>query len=209
MNRVKKIFFGGLLFLPLLLSAQNKDIKAKFEKYTTDSIYKIKNGQIVVTRIIEGIDGNKDDIYLKVLNFFTQNSDASFIIQINDKEDGLFIMKGLFKEFWTSKLFLVTLDWNCWHIFRTDIKDGRARVTCSFSNMQTKYYEPNQYRNISDEYNIADYAPFTDKIKDRVKYDKGKQTEAFVHLIETVQNTFDSLEKTLKEEAIKGVNDNW
>lgn len=205
MNRMKKILFLGLLFLPLIVSAQTQESYYKYKKYTTNGVYTVDSGQIVVSRIIEDVPGTKDEIYLKVKLFFIQNYfDAKSTIQIDNKEAGLVIGKDLFRGFWTST---PALTWDCPYVLRIDIKDGRVRVLCYFSKIQYTQTTFEQYyvSKRTEDYAITDYEPFTDERR----FSKGKQKEAFVHLIDTVQNTMNSLEKVLKVGSVKGENDVW
>lgn len=200
---MKKLLFILLLIFPLFLSAQKQNIKDKFQDYTKDNVYSIDGNNIVVSRIIEGVSGSKDDIYIKVKDFFTRNyQDAKSVLQTDDKSAGVLIGKGYYRDVYVLKaLGIRNTVLNCYHIFRVDIKDNRVRVICSADTWEEYDGKGQDKREVL----IKDYAPITDKRF----FDKGKQMEAFVNLIERMQSTIDILEKTVKGGSLSIESENW
>lgn len=203
---MKKLLFT-LFFLIVFVSfinSQSKDLMRKFESY--QSGYTIDENNIIVSDIIDNIPATKDEIYIKVKNFFTRTyKDANAVLQTDDKESGVIIGKGRFGDLrvWTDA-FGVKSTLSAYHILRVDIKDGRIRVICS-ANEWFLYRRSGTGNISSDEGYIIDYAPFNDKRF----VDKGKQTEAFINLVDRMHMTLDALEKSIKEGVLKQENEDW
>jgi hypothetical protein len=202
---MKKI---SLLFVFICFSivcfCQSKDQKQKINEFEQSGLFKIDGNNIVTSRIIDSIPGSKDEIYIRVKNYFARAyNDANSVIQTDDKNSGVVIGKGLYKYIYSSIYMLsTTLNYSAYHILRVDMKEGKARVICSVTTMKVdNASSKNDY-----DYNIIDYAPFTDK---RAFYDKGKQTEAFIRLVILMNESLDSIEKTLKEGALSIEKEDW
>lgn len=89
----------------------------------------------------------------------------------------------------------------CYHILRIDIKENRIRVICSTDLWEVYNGEGEHLKDVL----IKDYAPITDKRF----FDKGKQMEAFIALIDRMHNTIDAVEKTVKEGGLSIENEDW
>lgn len=155
--------------------------------------YKIDGGSIVVSKIVEDIEGSTGEIYGRVKSFFVRSyGDANSVIQTDDKEGGLIIGKGLYTKLASFNLGAWTL--KAYHTLRVDIKQGRARIICSASTVipNSSSYPGNTY-----EYVIVDHAPITDKRASGAT--KGAQKEAFDNLVARMNSTVDAL-----AEAVKG-----
>lgn len=180
----------------------NFDSGDKFTKYSNEGVYKIDNGSIVVSRVISDISGSKDDIYIRVKNFFTHYyKDSNSVIQVDDKESGVIIGKGLFKTFWNCTLFSRQLTFDSCHILRVDIKNERVRILCSTKVIN--YIEVGEFN--EKEYIITEYTPFT---KNKI-FDKMKQKEVFIRLVDQMILTVLNIENACKGGIVDGENDNW
>jgi len=201
MNR--SLLLVALILLPTLGFAQKKETKDIFEEYTKSKTYSIDGDNIVVSRVINDVSGAKDDIYIKVKDFFTRNyKDANSVLQTDDKASGVLIGKGYYDNVYVLKaLGVVNTVLKTYHILRVDIKDGRIRVICSADTWE-------EYRGngkLDEKVRIIDYAPITDKRF----FDKGKQMDAFVNLIDRMQNTIDNLEETVKKGSLSVESEDW
>ncbi|WP_165026067.1 MULTISPECIES: DUF4468 domain-containing protein [unclassified Dysgonomonas] len=203
---MKKLLFIILFSFGFIgfCNSQSKELMEKFE--SDKSMYTIDGKNIVVSKVIDNVPGTKDEIYIKTKNFFARNyKDANSVLQTDDKESGVIIGKGSFPELkeWTD-LFGTKSLLSAYHILRVDIKDGRIRVICS-ADEWFLYKVTGKGARSSDEGYIIDYAPFTNKRF----VDKGKQTEAFINLVGSMNATIDSLEKSIKDGALKQETDEW
>jgi len=203
---MKKLLLLSFLLIPTFCFGQ-KQKKEEILKLKIDTIenwldteyFKIDGDNIVASKVINDIQGTKDELYIKVKNFFARYyNDANSVIQTDDKESGTIIGKGFYGNLYynlkSNKLF------SCYHILRVDIKDNRIRIICSVSDMGIYAFS------WTDSYKIVNYAPFT-----RLSYPDSNwsQIDAFISLIRAMHFTIDSVEKTVKEGAIKGENDDW
>lgn len=183
-------------------NSQSKELKQKYEKYLSNGVFTIENDEIIVSRVIKDIRGDKNSNYIKVKNFFARKyKDANSVIQVDDKEAGIIIGKGYYKDL-KSWVYMMTtyVSFNAYHIVRVDIKDDRVRVICNASD-----YDYNPQGGSYQSVKIVDYAPITDKRF----IDKGKQTEAFLNLITRMSNTIDEIEDSLKTGIISTENSDW
>ena len=90
-------------------------------------------------------------------------------------------------------------------MLRVDIKDGRIRVICSADEWIAEWSTiGNHYK--KENHAIINCFPFTKK---GIYASKGKVGDAFVNLIERMNLSIDSLEKSLQEGNIAGENDDW
>lgn len=183
-------------------SSQSKELKQEYERLLSSGAFTIENDEIIVSRVIEGLRGDKNSNYIKVKNFFARKYiDANSVIQVDDKESGVIIGKGYYKDL-KSWVYMMTayVSFNAYHTVRVDIKDDRVRVICNASD-----YDYNPQGGACKSVNIIDYAPVTDKRF----IDKGKQTEAFLNLITRMNNTIDEIENSLKTGIVSTENSDW
>lgn len=206
---MKRILLTVAVSITVMISyAQKKETKAKFIEYTETSHYQIDGTNIVVSDVIENIPGSKENIYINIKSFFTRYyKDANSVLQTDDKEAGVIIGKGYFKDLYTYRMMgMNPSSFSAYHILRVDIKDGRIRVIVSASDWE---YETKAALDTStgrkSRGRIIDYAPITDR---RLE-DKGKQMEAFVALIDLMYATINELEKAVKEGGVTGENTDW
>lgn len=153
---MKKVLLFVVLSFNLLGFAQSKkEMLAEMDgKYNVDD-----NKNVTITKIIE-IEGlKKEDIYIRVLSYFTYNYvNGESVIQIQDKEKGLIIGKGVYDNVHVG-ISLVTTEIDLSHIVRVDIKDGKARIFITLTEYNSKIYggnTPPAYSTIkvSDSYPI-------------------------------------------------------
>jgi len=199
---MKKLLFL-LLFVPVFCFGQNKEQKELIDKWKESGYFKIDGDNIVVSKVIDGINGTKDDIYIKVKNYFSRAyNNANSVLQTDDKQAGTVIGKGLYDLMTCTYMITATHNYKAYHIMRVDIKDGKVRVICSVSDIDVDQKGAHNY---FASYPILNYAP----IGDKRLYDKGKQTEAFIKLVYRMNNSIDALEKSIKEGSLKVENEDW
>ena len=184
-----------LLFMCPFLQGLAQDEKV-FEKYTAEKRYTIDGGSVVVSKIVENIEGSKEDIYTRAKSYLARAyNDSKSVIQTDDKESGIIIGKGLYTRLASFNLGAWTM--KAYHILRVDIKEGRARIICSASTVipNSSAHLDNEY-----EYSIINYYPITDKHAPSLL--KKPQLRAFISLIDEMNKSVLSLEKALKEGGV-------
>lgn len=191
------------MFAPLFLFAQKQEAKDRFAEYTKNEYYKADGNKVVVSRVIENLKGDKNSLYIAAKNYFvhTYNS-ANAVLQTDDKESGVIIGKGLYKHFYLGRtLGVVSTIADAYHILRIDIKDGRLRAICTVDQIEVTNGQGGNLKRI----NILDYAPFTDKRY----FDKGRQIDAFISLVDRMTESIDQLEQSVRSGSTSGESDNW
>jgi hypothetical protein len=204
---MKKIVFVLIILFPIICTGQNKEKMDMLQNWMTSEYFKIDGDNIVVSQVINDIQGTKDEIYVKVKSFFARAyNNANSVIQTDDKESGTIIGKGFFKNFYSCGwMGIGKIFWDSYHVLRVDMKDNRIRVICSANKIEYRIWDGLNNKETPNSYEIVGYAPITDKRK----FDKGKQTDAFIALVERMNDTISLLEKSVKEGIVSGENENW
>lgn len=117
------------------------------------------NGNVSYVHIISVPDLSADDIYVRAASYFTYNyGSGKSVIQIDDKEKGIIVGKGLYPQVHIALQLMQTTTVDAWHILRIDIKDGRARAILTLSQYEKaitiQYNTTHQTTFISSEYPI-------------------------------------------------------
>jgi len=206
---MKKLLLLTVLFIPIFCFGQKKEKIDIIKNWMNTEYFKIDGDNFVVSKVINDVQGTKDELYIKVKNFFARYyNNANSVIQTDDKEAGTIIGKGFYKNLYFGVYWFDYLYINSYYILRVDIKDNRIRVICS-ANMMEWIKENNKYGRTQGSYYILDYPPFGNKPDAIISISKGARTDAFINLIKAMHATIDTAEKTIKEGAISGENDDW
>lgn len=152
------------------------------------------NRNITIVRVIEAPDLSKDEIFNRVLNYFTYNYvSGKSIIQTQDKENGLVVGKGIFPNIHKGVSFVTTyLD--AWHVLRVDTKDGRARVIITLTDYDKVTDTGGDYNPTYSTIKIADTYPINPK-----GGQKTVMTKAFYKSYHKAFDTLDAVEKAIKD----------
>lgn len=158
--------------------------------------YKIDGNSIVVSAVVEDIQGSKDDIYGRAKSYFARAyNNSKEVTQTDDKVGGLIVIKGLYTNLASHSLGAWTL--KAFHTIRVDIKENRARIICSAETIipNSSSYPGNTY-----EYVIVDRFPVTNKTATGAT--KGSQEKAFENLINLMNESVGALSVALKEGGV-------
>lgn len=190
---MRNLFIIVLLLIPFSCFSQSKKTYEKFKNYRDSSYFIIEDENIVVSRIIENINRDKQDLYLKVKEYFVNTyPDVNNFIQLDDRDSGKLIGKDCFTNLFSSGIPLLNLKWyHCCYTLQVDIKDGRARVICYAREMIL------DDDGFESTYIITNYFPFVDKRFNN----KGAQAKAFLNLIDMMQDLVNGLEDFLTIKA--------
>lgn len=193
---MKKLLLLLSAFLCLTASAAKeeklsmKEMLAKIDgKWELDN-----NDNVTFTKVIEAADFKSDDLYSKILAYFTYtyNSGES-VVQIEDKEKGLIIGKGIYQNVHTG-VSLSATEVNTTHILRADIKDGRVRIIVTLQ----QYYitsTPLTGGSIARrQINVSDCFPVNEKGKSKTVMGK-----AFYKSYTQAMETFEGIDQAIKE----------
>lgn len=157
-------------------------------KYTLDD-----NGNVTYVHIIEVPGLSRDEIFVRAQNYFTYNyGSGKSVIQTNDKEQGILVGKGLYKEVHTG-VSLVTTVLDAWHILRIDVKEGRARAIVTLTDYDKTVSGGNTRPSVSSTPIAAEYP-----INPKGAF-KTVMTKAFYKTHERALSSLDAVEKAIKE----------
>lgn len=122
--------------------------------------YVVDGNTIKFQEIFELTNGlSKEQLYNIAKQFIISSyGDANRVIQLDDKEAGKLVTKGLFAEVYCSCSDVVftgsAMEYTATHILQIDVKDNRARVTVTITAIKQKsggtgygtaYYVPLKY----------------------------------------------------------------
>jgi hypothetical protein len=151
------------------------------------------NGNVTVMKIIEVPELKKDEIYNRVLNYFTYNyTSGKSVIQTQDKENGLVVGKGLYINSHVGISFVTTYV-STWHILRVDVQDGRFRVIVSLVDYD-KTIVGGSTGPLYSSLKISQCYPVNQE-----GGQKTVMTKAFYNSFKLANNTLDRVEKAVKD----------
>jgi len=152
------------------------------------------NGNVTYVKIIEIPNLTKDVLYTRAVDYFTYKyNNGESVIQVNDKENGHIVGKGLYQHTGQYFGYPASYDVDTWHILTVDVKDGKARVILSLTEYRVKtIYSDGDTR--YDEGFVSKCYPLDPNGKLKNVYGR-----SFTGSHERAMATFTELEKNLKE----------
>ena len=198
-----------------------------------ESFYVKEGTTLKFQRIIEleNSKKTKDQIYYMTKEFIVKNyGDANKVTQLDDKEKGRIIVKGLMCDITCGCSQIVfsgsAMEYTTTHILQIDMKDNRVRITLTLTDIEQKSggvscgttYVPLKYT----KFNITDLYPFRTsctvfssnhslgwypKPGSKMQH-KGEIHEGYVMLkiLNRTINTLDYLEKYFKTSVPNNLN---
>ncbi|OXA69794.1 hypothetical protein B0A67_18975 [Flavobacterium aquidurense] len=187
---MKRLLLCVFLICNAFVFAQSKkEMLAEMDgKYNVDD-----NNNVTITKIIE-IDGlKKEEIYPRVLAYFTYNyGNGESVIQVQEKENGLIIGKGIYDNVHVG-YSIVTTEIDLWHVIRVDIKDNKVRVFITLTEYKTKTMGGNTAPSYST-LKVFDSYPINPKGWQSTIY-----TKALYKSTKMAYKSIESIEKSIKE----------
>lgn len=185
------------------LEAQNRVVRELLE--TIEGQWQIDdNGNVTYERVIETPELSKAELFNRGLNYFAYNyTSGKSVIQTEDKELGRIVGKGLYDDVHVG-VTLVANVFDCFHIARLDVREGRARILLSLTQ-----YEWTSSATTPPTVGLTDVSLTFPVIPDgRLKNQYGK---AFYHSHQRAVATLDAIEKALREgnTSTEFENDDW
>lgn len=148
---MKKILILGTMFLVALVANAQLMETEELEKYAKEKfgdnweqaamniskeIQLDKNNGLTYTRVIEAPGKTKNELYVMVNYWYTQTFNSANTqvagksqIQLNDREAGAIISRGWMSKVASHKGGLNQYQVNLAPVIKTDIRDGKVRVT--------------------------------------------------------------------------------
>ena len=160
----------------------------KGQDYTVD-----KSGNVVVSKIVEGLALQRDDIYLAALKYLENAyKDTKYKIVINSKENGVVAGEGEYLQFHEDNFFPYSYFLNAPFTLRVDTKDGRAKLSIILS------YYTGKRSNINESIDIHDQVSAFQPVNEDESEHRKLYTKAFQKLYEKISKTLTEVETVLK-----------
>ena len=160
----------------------------KGQDYTVD-----KSGNVVVSKIVEGLALQRDDIYLAALKYLENAyKDTKYKIVINAKENGVVAGEGEYLQFHEDNFFPYSYFLNAPFTLRVDTKDGRAKLSIILS------YYTGKRSNINESIDIHDQVSAFQPVNEDESEHRKLYTKAFQKLYEKISKTLNEVETVLK-----------
>ena len=163
-----------------------------------------ENGNVTYERVIEAPEVPRAELFNRGLNYFTYNyTSGKSVIQTEDKELGRIIAKGLYDNVHVG-VTIVTNVFDCYHIARVDVREGRARILLSLTDYEWTSSATNPPSMGMTEVS----ATFPVDASGGLKNQYGK---AFYQSHKRALATLDAIEKALREgnTSSQFENDDW
>ena len=178
-------FFCSIIAILFSLAAI---AQIKGQDYTVD-----KSGNVVVSKIVEGLALQRDDIYLAALKYLENAyKDTKYKIVINSKENGVVAGEGEYLQFHEDNFFPYSYFLNAPFTLRVDTKDGRAKLSIILS------YYTGKRSNINESIDIHDQVSAFQPVNEDESEHRKLYTKAFQKLYEKISKTLNEVETVLK-----------
>ena len=163
-----------------------------------------KNGDIMITKIVEGLTIQRNEIFSVALNYMEYAyKDTKYKIVINSPENGVVAGEGEYLQFHEDRIFPSSYFLNAPITLRVDAKDGRARISVILSYYTGKRSNINESEDIRDR--ISEFQPVNESQTERHKL----YNAAFPKLFQKAQNTVKEVEEVLKSTPSSAPDTDW
>ncbi len=150
------------------------------------------NGNVTFLKIVEVSGIDKNEIYNRALNYFIYNyGNGNSTIQNQDKESGLIVGKGFYKNVQPRNSIFPTYI-NTWHIVRVDVREGKARIILTLTDYEKTKMDGDiilstVMNRVQKEYPINSNA-----------LQNNMMAKAFYNSYKCAMNSLDAIEKAIK-----------
>lgn len=233
---MKKFFLLATAFLIGCCAANSQILRTQeLEKYAmerygekwvdaADSLGKVcglnKNKALTFVQAINAEGKNKHELYIALNHWYTMTfNDANAVIKLNGKDLGVIIGEGYLSDIAGHAGGMNTYFVSIRPVIKSEIKDGKVRITYSVPYYQVKkiaggivgmiaksisYGLDNAETQINENWVIGECFPFVPKDKH-----KKASSKAFV-MAYAYSNVFmDKIEECVKNGMVGNENDNW
>lgn len=155
----------------------------------------LQDGKVVYTGVVEVDSANKDVLYSRAKKWFAEEyKSAQNVIQLDDKDAGEVLGKGLFKSYFT--VFMEAQDVSVYHTVKIYVKDNKYKYEITDFNVKF-YVAPSKYNSAAN---------YDDQLENFVKgRNKNNMHKMSMNIDSQVQDMIASLEKDMKSKS----SDNW
>lgn len=163
-----------------------------------------KNGDVVITKIINGLSLNRHEIYQAGLKYLENAyKDTKYKIVINSSDNCVAAGEGKYVQFHEDNFFPYSYFLDAPFILRIDGKDARARIMITFSYYTGKRCNINETIDIHDR--ISNFPPVNEaETEHRKLYGK-----AFPILLQKASKTIGEVEAALRSTLSSAPSADW
>lgn len=199
-NFLITLLFVTPFALTSILNAQNAEVDALLG--AIEGAYKIDNNNDVYMQEVIELDSSliKNQLYIFAKEYIANSyGNANAVLQVDDKEQGLIICKGLYTDISCTEISIGSAGkYTATHILKFQIKDGRIRVTLTVTNIN-EYYAPSYSAGYYDQgrstdRKMTDYYPINKGSRPVMgKKLKAREGYVFYKVVGRMQNTIKSI----------------
>lgn len=192
---MKKALLLFLILSPLLAFSQSREIAEKLTVYQENKMYELDSNRVVVSAILKGIKGSKDDLYEKAKDYIAEvYSDHNSELKIDNKIDGILEVESVsFSFFSYTAEDTIPVAYHVFYTMRVAIKDGTLHITCSAKDWITEWSTIGFGHKVDRSF-IIDCVPIGTK---KVFADENKTAEAFLALVDTMHTSIGDLKRVM------------
>lgn len=206
---MKKIILSLLILLPLAATVQAQTPEVIELLKTIDGVYKIDDNRDVYVQEVIELDTSlsKDQLYFMLKEYLaTAYRNANAVTQIDSKEQGLIVCKGLYTDIYCREIPVGSAGkYTATHILKIDIKDGRIRVTITVTNINEYYSDSGR----STDKKMTGYYPIDQGPRDIMeKKMKAREGFVFYKVVNLMQNNIKDIKAKLSNPQTK-TKDEW
>lgn len=193
-------------------SVFSQDEKTKQLLSSIEGKYLISDqGDVVIQKIIKDSTKNKEVLYNTIKqSLITIYRNANSVIQIDDKEGGLIVCKGIFDDLLNAKGVQDGVFFTGHHLLKIEIKDGRARITIILNNIERDVAASQYAIRQHEEKHISQYYTFNNErtglFANTFKSQEGRM---FYNLTKRSIGLLENIEKSIMTSTPTKTNDNW
>lgn len=186
-----------------VVDAQNKKTRAMLAEI--EGQWQLdEKGELSYTQVFELEDLTKGELFSRAENYFVYNyGSGKSVIQTSDKDRGTLVGKGVFNEVHIG-VSIITTYFDAWHLFRIDIKEGKARVILTPTTYDMKTVGGSNPPIYSNGLPIVGFFPVNPKNSQKTMYGK-----AFYKLHNRCQATLLAIGEALKNGNTVAEGEDW
>ena len=176
-----------------------------------------KNNSLTYVQVIEAPGKSKESLYLLLNYWYTASfNDANSVIKLNDKELGCIIGEGYMENIAEHSAGLNAYNVSIRPIIKTDIKEGRVRVTYTVQNYDVLRVagggltgrllssDPRTMTSYDEKWPLEQCYPFVEKDKHKKTSSKALiMTHAYSNVI------IDKIEEAIKHGVVGNEDEDW
>lgn len=181
---MNKIFLLLLLSIPIISFSQ-KSKKNKNDKDSVVQIMPLVDSMVVYTEVVKADSITKEELYNRAKRFFVENyKSANDVVQLDDKENGEIIGKGIFKVMYNQGIAGMQPT-SVYHTISVAVKEGRYKY--EIKDLIIDYYSPGTRIGTSYISGTQVHSPVESWLSSKIKMIRRYLTDINSHIETTIE----------------------